>query len=78
MHKGQKIVNKRILLVQRTLTIYKFLSQKGFPKSCRKHGDKTLKNYMSLFKEVIEWKDKIAIGKKTMSKNINRSKENKQ
>ena len=75
MHKGQKIVNKRILLVQRTLTIYKFLSQKGFPKSCRKHGDKTLKNYMSLFKEVIEWKDKIAIGKKTMSKNINRSEE---
>jgi hypothetical protein len=43
MHKGQNIVNKRTLLVERTLTIYKFLSQRGFPKKCRQNGDKTEK-----------------------------------
>ena len=64
MHKGQRIVKRRILLVQRTMSIYKFLSQKRFPKNCRQNGDVTVRNYMSLFKEVIDWRDKISIGNK--------------
>ena len=49
------IVRRRIELVQRTLSIYKFLVQEKFPKRLIHIGKNKVRKYMSLYKEVAEW-----------------------
>ena len=50
------IVRRRIDLVQKTLFIYKFLVQENFPKTLIHLGKNKVRKYMSLYKEVAEWK----------------------
>lgn len=56
-HKGP-IVAQRIKLLEESMTIYKFLAQEKFPKECCPYGQESIKRYLSLFKEVVEWREK--------------------
>ena len=71
----KNICSKRILLVHKTMTIYKFLAQPNFPKDCFEHGHNSIKSYMSLFKEVVEWIDPTPKPKKKETKSDVKKKE---
>ena len=74
-HKGSILV-KRIKLLEVSMTIYKFLSQEKFPKKCRKDGYEAIQKYLSLFKEVVEWREPVVQKKRKKETDVDESGDN--
>ena len=53
------VIKERILLMEKSLTIYKFLFQEKFHISNKFSGNESVMEFMSLFKKVLEWKHKV-------------------
>ena len=55
--KRKEILTKRVHLIEMTLTIYTFLYQDKFHIRNKNVGQNEVTNYLTLYKEVAEWKD---------------------